>query len=123
MFTTNQTKDAHAKVKIGANFPAYVQGLIQLGIKKYDTYAGDAHSIYLGENDLSTASEDKYSLVAVAAANHETTFRHYLKIHQQGEIDDPKFCQYASVTGIYKWTVDLQKRLVPVLVNPELKFL
>jgi len=81
MFTIDKIKDAHAKVKSGADFPAYVQDLIQLGVKKYDTYLSDGHSVYFGENDFHTTSESKYSKLAIAAEKEETKFRHYLKIH------------------------------------------
>ena len=32
MFTIEQIKNAHAKVKSGADFPTYVQNLIKLGV-------------------------------------------------------------------------------------------
>ncbi len=39
MFQLTDIKDAHSKVKSGADFPNYVQDLIKLGVKKYETYA------------------------------------------------------------------------------------
>lgn len=36
MFTIHQIKEAHAKVKTGADFPSYIQDLTALGIERYD---------------------------------------------------------------------------------------
>ncbi len=35
MFDLKEIKEAHAKVKTGADFPRFVQELIKLGVKKY----------------------------------------------------------------------------------------
>ncbi len=43
MFTLEQIKSAHSKVKSGADFPNYIQDLINLGIKSYHTYVSDGH--------------------------------------------------------------------------------
>ncbi len=109
MFTIKQIKEAHTKVKSGADFPAYVQDLIQLGVKKYDTYLSNGQQVYFGENDFNAASESNGPLLTIAPETDEPTFRHYLKIHQQGETDYATFCQHAAETGVYKWTVDFQK--------------
>jgi len=46
MFTIEQIKDAHAKVKSGADFPAYVQEVIRLGVTRYETYVADGQTHY-----------------------------------------------------------------------------
>ncbi len=38
MFTIAQIKEAHDKVKSGADFPKYIQDLINLGVIGYDTF-------------------------------------------------------------------------------------
>ena len=38
MFTIAQIKEAHSRVKSGADFPTYIQDLIELGVKGYDTF-------------------------------------------------------------------------------------
>lgn len=35
MFTLDQIREAHVKVKSGADFPHYIQDLIVLGVQKY----------------------------------------------------------------------------------------
>jgi uncharacterized protein YbcV (DUF1398 family) len=41
MFTIEQIKIAHTKVRSGADFPNYIQDLINLGITSYETYVAD----------------------------------------------------------------------------------
>lgn len=43
MFTLDQIREAHAKVKSGADFPHYIQDLIVLGVQKYDIFVHDGH--------------------------------------------------------------------------------
>ena len=52
MFTLQAIKDAHSKVKSGADFPTYIQELKVLGITKYDTYVRDGHAVYFGNEDF-----------------------------------------------------------------------
>lgn len=44
MFTEAQIKHAHSKVQSGADFPAYIQEIISLGVISYDVYVADGHS-------------------------------------------------------------------------------
>ncbi len=52
MFQLTKIKDAHAKVKSGADFPAYIQDLIQLGVLSYDTFVMDGHSVFNGADNF-----------------------------------------------------------------------
>ena len=38
MFTVEQIKVAHSKVKSGADFPAYIQDIKKLGVTFYETF-------------------------------------------------------------------------------------
>jgi uncharacterized protein YbcV (DUF1398 family) len=109
MFTLEQIKAAHAKVKSGADFPAYVQELIRLGVKSYDTFVSDGHAVYKGENDYQEVSAAKYETLAVANNSNVDAFKHKLKIHQQGQTDYLTFCHDAAEAGVEKWTVDMQQ--------------
>lgn len=106
MFTIDQIKEAHAKVKSGADFPAYVKEIIALGVKKYDAFVSDGHCLYYGDNGFQVASNPKYSYIEVASESDADTFRHNLKIHQQGQTDYPTFCRHSAESGVEKWTVD-----------------
>ena len=107
MFTIQQIKETHARVKSGADFPQYIQNLIALGLQHYDNYVSDGHAIYFGDGDFSLTDEAKYAVMDIADTNDTEKFKHYIKIHQQGETDYPTFCRHAAETGVEKWTVDM----------------
>jgi len=50
MFTSEQIKAAHGKVKSGADFPAYIQAIEKIGVTYYETFVEDGHADYYGEN-------------------------------------------------------------------------
>ena len=107
MFQLSEIAAAHSKVRSGADFPHFVQDLIQLGIKKYDTYVSDGHTLFFGENNYQIQSEPKHAAINVADVSDAEKFKHYLKIHQQGQTDYPTFCTHAAETGAEKWSVDM----------------
>ncbi|RFS14514.1 DUF1398 domain-containing protein [Emticicia sp. C21] len=107
MFTLNQIKEAHAKVKSGADFPNYIQELSQLGILKYTTYVNDGHSQFIGKDKYTLTSESKYPVKTIAEESKMSEFQNYLKQHQQGQSDYPTFCTQAAETGVEKWVSDL----------------
>ena len=109
MFQLKEIKEAHSKVKSGADFPAYVQDLIKLGVKKYDTYVSDGHTLFFGDNNYQIQSEPKYAQLSVANISDKERFKHYLKSHQRGQTDYPAFCNHSAETGVEKWTVDMSK--------------
>lgn len=50
MFTVEQIKAAHGKVKSGADFPAYIQEIKAMGVTHYEAYVADGHVDYHGAN-------------------------------------------------------------------------
>jgi uncharacterized protein YbcV (DUF1398 family) len=109
MFDINQIKEAHSKVKSGADFPNYVQDLIKLGVTSYDTFVNDGHTKYFGENNFQVESESKYLQMEVAKDSDSEKFKGYLKTHQQGQTDYATFCKHSAETGVEKWTVDMKQ--------------
>ena len=109
MFTLDQIKAAHSKVKSGADFPNYIQELIQLGVTFYETYVSDGHTDYLGTNGYKTSSEPKYSQLIIAEQSDVEQFRLDLKAHQQGKTDYATFCNDCAKSGVEKWTVRMDK--------------
>ena len=107
MFTIAQIKEVHSKVKSGADFPAYIQDLILLGVERYETYVTDGHTVYQGSNGFSVPSDAKYSALEVANQSDKTQFQKDLKAHQQGQTDYPTFCGSCATAGIEKWVVDM----------------
>lgn len=107
MFTIEQIKDAHSKVKSGADFPNYIQDLIILGVKGYDTFVNDGRSEYFGVNGYSVTSEEKYSPISISSTVNKELFIEQLVKHQHGETDYPTFCNHCGQCGIAKWRVDI----------------
>jgi uncharacterized protein YbcV (DUF1398 family) len=109
MFTLEQVKAAHANVKSGADFPAYVQNLIRLGVKSYDIFVTDGHGEYHGEKNYSIRSAAGYTTLNIVDSSNTEAFRNKLKMHQQGKTDYATFCRDAADAGVEKWTVDMQE--------------
>jgi uncharacterized protein YbcV (DUF1398 family) len=109
MFTLEQIKAAHAKVKSGADFPSYIQELIGLGLLRYTQYVSDGHTIYMGENDYSVQSDAKYPAFTISTNGHKEKLKQDLKVHQQGGTDYLTFCEQAAAAGVETWVVDMQK--------------
>ncbi|HYH56856.1 MAG TPA: DUF1398 family protein, partial [Anseongella sp.] len=109
MFTIDQISEAHSKVKSGADFPRYIQELIGLGIKSYETLVADGHTVYRGKDDLTVQSEVKYAKLAIADQSNGSRFRQDLKDHQQGRSDYFTFCLQCAGSGVEKWIVDMER--------------
>lgn len=109
MFTVEQIKAAHSKVKSGADFPAYIQELKELGVTYYEAFVADGHTDYYGANGYKITSPAKYDALAVAATLDAAQFKHDLKAHQNGKTDYLTFCRDTAKAGVVKWTVNLDK--------------
>lgn len=109
MFTIDQIKAAHSKVKSGADFPIYVQDLIKLGLVKYDSFVTDGHAVYFGENGFSIQSGARYSPLVIAVPGNAALLEQALASHQLGKTDYPTFCKQSANAGVEKWTVDAKK--------------
>lgn len=109
MFTLDQIKAIHARVKSGADFPQYAQDLKQLGLHYYDYYVADGHCRYVGQDGFTLAAPPSTEFLPVAAQGSAAQLTQALAIHQQGQTDYPTFCRQVAEAGVEKWTVDLQQ--------------
>jgi len=109
MFTISQIKEAHARVKSGADFPGYVKELKGLGLIGYDHYVRDGHTVYYGKSDFTLAGEAKYGPFDVSETPSKEKLEHALGIHQAGQTDYPTFCRQAAEAGVEKWKIDMKK--------------
>jgi uncharacterized protein YbcV (DUF1398 family) len=107
MFTIAQIKEAHSRVKTGADFPTYIQDLIALGVKGYDTFVNDGHIEYFGTDDFRAAETDTYDSITIAPYANKERFIEFLVIHQDGQTDYLTFCNHAAQCGIAKWSVNI----------------
>lgn len=106
-FTLEQIRIAHAKVKSGADFPAYIREMKQLGVLQYETFVADGHTDFFGDNHYSISSPAKYDTLEIAAQSNEEMFKADLLAHQQGKTDYRLFCADCAKSGIDKWRVDI----------------
>jgi len=109
MFTLEQIKAAHSKVKSGADFPDYVKELKVLGVLSYATYVSDGHTLFSGADGYSVLSPAKYDSKPLACNSNKTVFVSELKAHQQGKTDYPTFCAMCAETGVEKWITDISE--------------
>ncbi|PRZ21688.1 DUF1398 domain-containing protein [Flavobacterium granuli] len=107
MFTIAQIKEAHSKVKSGADFPNYIQDLINLGVKGYDTFVHNGDTSYYGDNNYKVNSDEKYDEIKIAPIANKERFIEFLVMHQDGQTDYLTFCKQAAQCGIAKWRIDI----------------
>jgi uncharacterized protein YbcV (DUF1398 family) len=107
MFTIDQIREAHSKVKSGADFPAYVQELRKLGVISYDNHVTDGHTDYYGADNFQARGTAKYPAMKISDNSSKEKLTHALGIHQQGGTDYPTFCRQAAEAGVEKWAVHI----------------
>jgi len=110
MFTIAQIKEAHDKVKSGADFPKYIQDLINLGVIGYDTFVADGHVEYFGADNYRTTATETYATLTVATSANKERFIEFLVMHQEGQTDYLTFCLQAAQCGIAQWTVNIVEK-------------
>lgn len=108
MFTLEQIKEAHSKVKSGADFPAYIQDMKKLGVELYTHYVADGHIVYQGANGYNISAPAKWAARPIAQPANTAALKHALQIHQAGQTTYPQFCQQAAEAGVRNWVVDMQ---------------
>lgn len=109
MFTIQQIKDAHSKVKSGADFPIYMQDIIALGVTSFETFVFDNHTNYYGKDNFQIASEGFTDTLVIANESSIEQFKFDLKAHQQGKTDYMTFLNDCAKSGVEKWIVVMDK--------------
>ena len=109
MFTVDQIKAAHSKVKSGADFPAYIQELKSLGVSQYKVFVTDGHADYFCENGDFVTVAAKYAPIEISANLQKETFQKELLAHQQGKTDYLTFIQMCAGTGIENWEICIKQ--------------
>lgn len=109
MFTAEQIKGAHSKVKSGADFPAYIKEIKSLGVTHYEAYVTDGHIDYHGVNNYTAKVPAKYEPLVIADTSKVEEFKSELIAHQQGKTDFLTFIKMCSILGIGKWEIRMDK--------------
>ena len=109
MFTIEQIKAAHLKVKSGADFPKYIKDIKRLGVNAFETWVIDSHTEYFGRDGYQTKSEPMYKNLVIAGKSDKSKFTDYLNIYQQGKTDYNTFCRHCAESGIERWFASLDE--------------
>lgn len=109
MFTADQIKAAHSKVKSGADFPAYIREIKAMGVTHYESYVIDGHIDYHGSGNYTAKIPAKYEALFIAGSTDAEQFKAGLKTHQQGKTDFLTFIRMCATFGIEKWEVCMDK--------------
>ncbi len=109
MFTAEQIKAAHSKVKSGADFPAYIREIKSLGVTHYEAFVSDGHIDYHGKNNHTATVPAKYAALEIAPQHLKEEFQEQLLAHQQGKTDYLTFIKMCAATGVEKWEVSIQQ--------------
>ncbi len=109
MFTTEQIKAAHSKVKSGADFPAYIQEIKALGVTRYEAYVTDGHVDYHGANNYTAKAPAKYDTKEVSDTVKSEEFKAELRAHQQAKTDYLTFINMCATVGVEKWEICMDK--------------
>lgn len=108
MFTLEQIKTAHSKVKSGADFPAYIREIKSLGVTHYKAYVTDGHIDYHGPNGYMAKVPAKYESIVVDGITNSERFKVELTAHQQGKTDFLTFIKMCAETGIERWEICME---------------
>jgi len=111
MFTLQQMKAAHAKVKSGADFPIYIQEIKSLGLLHYEFMVKDGRTVYHGANDFQISGDPIYKEKSISAQAKPAAVRQIITEHQQGKSDFMTFCNLVAAAGVEKWIVHAQAML------------
>ncbi len=109
MFTVDEIKAAHSKVKSGADFPAYIKEIKAMGVTHYEAYVSDGHIDYHGANGYTATVGAKYAPLAIADTANIVEFKAELLAHQQGKTDYLTFIQICARVGGEKWSICMKE--------------
>lgn len=109
MFTAEQIKSAHSKVKSGADFPNYIKEIKFLGVTHYEAYVTDGHTEYHRGSDYTAIVEPKYEPIVITETPQTEIFKKELLAHQQGKTGYLTFITMCAETGIEKWKICMDK--------------
>lgn len=109
MFTEEQIKTAHSKVKSGVDFPSYIKEIKSFGITHYEAYVTDGHIDYHGADNYTVKVPAKYERLEITNIPQSEEFKAGLVAHQQGKTDFLTFIKMCAIVGIEKWEICMDK--------------
>lgn len=107
MFTIEQIKEAHSRVRSGADFPAYIRELKSLGVQSYRFSVANGSTTYRGVGGQEVESGPRYEKKEIKRVFQQEEFADSLKHHQAGGSSFPEFCEQCMHCGVDSWRIDL----------------
>jgi uncharacterized protein YbcV (DUF1398 family) len=111
MFTLQQMRAAHAKVKSGADFPGYVREIKQMGLLHYYFMVKDGHTSYHGANGFQVSGDPIYPEKTISVQASPAAVKQIIAEHQLGKSDFLTFCKLVAEAGVERWVVDTEAML------------
>lgn len=108
-FTIDEIKQAHQKVKSGADFPKYIQEIKGLGVSHYTALVANGNTKYFDAEENFAETGSKYENLIISENLNPEQFKSRLKLHQQGGTDYPTFCKDCAENGVEGWKMDLNE--------------
>jgi len=108
-FTIDEVKNAHHKVKSGADFPKYIQEIKDLGVSHYTALVANGNTKYFDAEENFAETGSKYENLIISENLNPEQFKSKLKLHQQGGTDYPTFCKDCAENGVEGWKMDLNE--------------
>jgi uncharacterized protein YbcV (DUF1398 family) len=105
MFTEEQIRQAHSKVKSGADFPSFIQELKGLGVTYYETFLTDGHSVYYGKNHFELITQPRFEAVSIPDKINKKQLLADLTNHQQGKSNYEEIVKQCTYNGVEKWAI------------------
>ena len=115
MFTKELIEAAHAKVKSGSDYPAYVQELKSLGIISHEVKLIDGQWIFRGLGHRFVEFKSAVHVNSISPLVKPKHFKDILMNHQHGKTDYPTFYKEASECGVERWISDFETMKVSYL--------
>lgn len=106
MFTLEEISAAHAKIRTGADFPAFVEEIKTAGVMKQEFLVLNGTTVNYTIDERSLESSPAYPELEVAESADSRAFASILQHHQQGKSDFHEFCRESAAVGIEKWVCD-----------------
>jgi uncharacterized protein YbcV (DUF1398 family) len=106
MFTIDQIQDSYSRQKSGADFPAFVQSLIKMGVTGYNLFLQDRHAEYFGKGKAALLEDAKYPEYSIAPKWDKDRFMNILENYRGGKLNYSNFYEQLARAGVEKLSLD-----------------
>lgn len=106
MLSLDSIRAAHSRVRSGADFPAYVRDIRELGVASYVFHVDDGRTVYRAIDGSSLEAPARYPIEPIAEKGDAERLARDLRTHQAGGSDFLTACRQFAEAGVSYWIVD-----------------